>query len=1382
MASAIRPHLAAFVFASLLFVAPALRAAVSGTVLSSGTQVLQHVPQGSKFTQIAAGERHKLALRSDGTVVAWGWNDYEQCQVPENLTGVIDIAAGRFHSLALRADGTVVSWGFAIGDRMLPPPDLSNVVAVEAGAEHSFALRRDGTLLAWGASDIVLHPGLKDLAQISVMDGFLIGIKTNRTVVAWRVNSPTLETVPAAVHGAVAVAAGRSDYMALKPDGTIVAWGATSGSVPSGLANVTALAGGAEFGLALRADGTIAEWGAIDFGLRFGPVPLREVKAIAAGYFDALALKADGSIVQWAVREVNLTPVPVSVSGVIAVSAGGLHSLALRQNGTVEAWGDNRFRQCWVPQDLNGVVAISAGAAHSLALKSDGTIVGWSWNGQRQPAESIAPPGLNEVTGISAGGKHSLALRADGTVAAWGDNALGQTNVPAGLSDVIAIAAGWEHSLALRRDGTVAAWGDNAHGQLSAPPGLSNLVAIAAGMWHSLGLKSDGTVVAWGAESYSGNPVNVPLGLRDVVAISANGGNSLAVRADGAVQIWGSQPHQPPARPPGAVRVLGASVGSSHSLVLYEMQPPSAPTIAVQPLSQSVQAGSTAVFQVQAQGEALEYQWRKNGTPIPGATLPVLTIANAQSGDAARYSVLVTNPQAPAGVPSDIAVLAVLPRAPIILAHPQGAAKLAGDSLILRVVAAGSEPFAYRWFRNGEALPGATNQTLEIASLELSDEGQYTVRVSNEAGSVLSGGAFLRVGPALSIPTRGEPGHVVSWGRYWIPNVEPHERFAAVAAGGAHMLAVKTDGTSIAWGSRAEVSTIRPPESLSNVVQIAAGDQHSIALLSNRTVVAGFPYHGYRTLASNALSIAAGSEWSLAAMLDGSVRVWDRLGSPLNVPAEVSGVVALAAGQAHALALKTNGTIMAWGANGDGQTQVPAGLNDAVAVAAGNFHSLALRRDGTVLAWGRNDQGQASVPAGLLNVKAIAAGLSQSLALREDGTVTAWGGTNSFLPAGLSNVSAISARNRWGLALGTDGRLTVWGVDDHSRKPYPLGASDLVSVSAGGPALALRANGTVFNWDRGLRGGDTVSPGLTGVVQVSAGTFHALALRGDGTVVQWGEQYYGSINGHVLKSVVPEGLGGVVAIDASREHNLALRANGTVAAWGQAFIGQQLRDAVVPAELAGVTAIAAGYDFNVALTFEGRVAAWGAWSLDSTNALQFGLRNAVAVDAGQTHGHAVLADGAVWAWRHADVGRAFPLAFLDNVVATSSSTGPIYSPNYAALRNDGFVVGWGFGAEPLGANGLPSDLARVTQISVGSDYSLALRRPAGFEFDPPGWLSGDTFGWTLIQPSGRATRFQASTNLIDWQDLGPAQSGSKILGSDPAAGRHRWRFYRALSD
>ena len=85
-------------------------------------------PRGlANVIAVAAGANHSLALKSDGTVVAWGWNAYGQATVPTGLADVIAIAAGGDHSLALKSDGTVVAWGDNSSGQSTVPADLAGV-------------------------------------------------------------------------------------------------------------------------------------------------------------------------------------------------------------------------------------------------------------------------------------------------------------------------------------------------------------------------------------------------------------------------------------------------------------------------------------------------------------------------------------------------------------------------------------------------------------------------------------------------------------------------------------------------------------------------------------------------------------------------------------------------------------------------------------------------------------------------------------------------------------------------------------------------------------------------------------------------------------------------------------------------------------------------------------------------------------------------------------------------------------------------------------------------------------------------------------------------------------------------------------------------------
>ncbi|ULH17526.1 hypothetical protein MF271_20965 (plasmid) [Deinococcus sp. KNUC1210] len=175
----------------------------------------------------------------------------------------------------------------------------------------------------------------------------------------------------------------------------------------------------------------------------------------------------------------------------------------------------------------------------------------------------------------------------------------------------------------------------------------------------------------------------------------------------------------------------------------------------------------------------------------------------------------------------------------------------------------------------------------------------------------------------------------------------------------------------------------------------------------------------------------AASYHTLVVQPDGTVAGWARNDyGQLNIPAGLTGVVAVAAGQAHSVALKSDGTVVTWGDNLLGELNVPAGLNSVVGISVGALHTLAVKSDGTVAAWGFSNQGETTVPAGLSGVVAVSAGNHDSLALKSDGTVVGWGynsGGRTNIPAGLTGVIAISAGN-YSMALKSDGTVVVWGI------------------------------------------------------------------------------------------------------------------------------------------------------------------------------------------------------------------------------------------------------------------------------------------------------------------------------------------------------------------
>lgn len=539
------------------------------------------VPDGlSNVVAVAAGGLHSVALKEDGTVVAWGSDNYGEATVPNGLSDVMAVAAGGYyyyegdgkfasggHTVALKSDGTVVVWGSNQWGQRNVPAQLNDVVAIAAGSNHTVALRKDGTIVAWGGNQYG---------------------QTN---------------VPEGLTGIVAIAAGRSHTVVLKNDGTVVAWGGNGHGqtdIPEGLQNVIGVAAGGytysqdkqggqniytgDYTVALKSDGTIVAWGDNSYGQIAIPAGLTDVKSVVAGTYHMIALKSNGTAVALGGNSFGQTNVFSGLTGIVDIADGATHTLALKDDGTVVAWGayasEHNYGQTIVPTGLSDVVAISAGYAHSVALKRDGTVVAWGFNAWGQTDISS---GLSGVVAIGAGGFHTVALEGDGTVVAWGiDSEEGAIDVPAGLSEVVSIAVGYYHTIALKRDGSIVTWGSNQYGQLDVPEGLSDVVAIAAGPSHSVALTSDGTVVAWG--SNADGEINVPTGLSGVVAIAAGGGQSyqgngsiywyyvgsgshtIALKEDGTAIAWGYNAHGGTKVPEVSSEIVGVAGGRRSSL------------------------------------------------------------------------------------------------------------------------------------------------------------------------------------------------------------------------------------------------------------------------------------------------------------------------------------------------------------------------------------------------------------------------------------------------------------------------------------------------------------------------------------------------------------------------------------------------------------------------------------------------------------------------------------------------------------------------------------------------------------------------------------------------------------------------------------------------
>jgi hypothetical protein len=182
-----------------------------------------------------------------------------------------------------------------------------------------------------------------------------------------------------------------------------------------------------------------------------------------------------------------------------------------------------------------------------------------------------------------------------------------------------------------------------------------------------------------------------------------------------------------------------------------------APSIATQPVSQTVTAGQTATFAVAATGTStLTYQWKKNGTAITGATSTSYTTpATTSSDNGAQFTVTVTN--SAGNVTSSAATLTVTaaPVAPSITTQPASQTVTAGQTATFTVAATGTATLTYQWNKNGTAITGATSTSYTTPATTSSDNGaQFAATVTNSLGNVTSSTATLTVNVAPSITTQ----------------------------------------------------------------------------------------------------------------------------------------------------------------------------------------------------------------------------------------------------------------------------------------------------------------------------------------------------------------------------------------------------------------------------------------------------------------------------------------------------------------------------------------------------------------------------------------------------------------------------------------------------
>ncbi|MDB6079128.1 MAG: hypothetical protein JWO82_2875 [Akkermansiaceae bacterium] len=255
----------------------------------------------------------------------------------------------------------------------------------------------------------------------------------------------------------------------------------SSGSfgVPNGLDTVQTVAAGLYHALALKKDGTVVAWGATGgSGETDVPRGLTGVRKIAAGDHLSVALKEDGSLVFWGTKANGVQSPPVGLSGVVDIAAGNSHVVALKNDGTVVGWGFGNQGQLNIT-DLSGITGIGASDNTTFALKGDGTVFE---RGPNASSHSFYLNGLKNVSAFSAVSNSSLALLRTGTVSFRNEGFSGTFQPPAGLANVVAVATSTSAAVALKSDRTVAGWA--ASSSFNTFDGLTAVKSVSGGKYY----------------------------------------------------------------------------------------------------------------------------------------------------------------------------------------------------------------------------------------------------------------------------------------------------------------------------------------------------------------------------------------------------------------------------------------------------------------------------------------------------------------------------------------------------------------------------------------------------------------------------------------------------------------------------------------------------------------------------------------------------------------------------------------------------------------------------------------------------------------------------------------------------------------------------------
>ncbi len=539
----------------------------TGDQLDTATP-LQEITGATDWAQVAMNYSHTCAVKTDGRLFCWGWNQWDQLgnpgvdeftatPVPEASAASdwATVSTGKLHTCATKTNGRLFCWGSAGPTPTEEATAATDWSMVSASDYHTCAIKTDGRLFCWG-------------------DGQYGQLGTGSTASS---STPVQEATAATDW--VSVATNGDSTCARKSDGRLFCWGwaesaalGNSALAPS-TTPVQESTGATDWrqvsrACAIKDDGSLYCWGRWPIGVedlsRQRSTPTQEQSLrhnwdqVATDSTRTCGITRDGRLFCWGMQ----------FPGLLA----DLHP-----------WSD--LASLIPVQEATGAsdwAQVDPGGGHTCALKQDGRVfcTGGNERGQLGDGTTTSTFGMVAVAGgttwerVSTGGLHTCAIDVERRLFCWGAGDLGQLGsgdtddsaVPvqedSHADDWATVSAGVSHTCATKTDGRLFCWGAGGRGRLGndstdnrdAPvqeaSGAENWANVSAGAEHTCAIRADGRLFCWGSgdggalgigaiEDHA-TPVQEMGAAIDWRQVSAGAGVTCAIRMDQSLYCWGS--------------------------------------------------------------------------------------------------------------------------------------------------------------------------------------------------------------------------------------------------------------------------------------------------------------------------------------------------------------------------------------------------------------------------------------------------------------------------------------------------------------------------------------------------------------------------------------------------------------------------------------------------------------------------------------------------------------------------------------------------------------------------------------------------------------------------------------------------------------------------